>query len=70
VDNDMAPFEWAVACGLPGVRMTSMKELGSAESVACFRKRMGHAFARELGRRQRLVTPGRLESREPAWTSA
>jgi lipoate-protein ligase B len=70
VDNDMAPFEWAVACGLPGVRMTSMKQLGSSEGVACFRKRMGHAFARELGRRQRLVTPRRLEAREPAWTSA
>jgi lipoyl(octanoyl) transferase len=68
VDNDMAPFEWAVACGLPGVRMTSMKELGSSEGVACFRKRMGYAFARELERRQRLVTPQRIE--EPAWISA
>ena len=24
VDNDMRPFEWAVACGLHGVRMTSI----------------------------------------------
>jgi lipoate-protein ligase B len=68
VDNDLAPFEWAVACGLPGVRMTSMQGEGAAEGVACFRKRMGHALARELGRRQRLVTRRRIE--EPAWISA
>ncbi len=29
VDNDMRPWEWVVACGLPGVRMTSLAdELG------------------------------------------
>jgi len=26
VDNDMRPFEWAVACGLNGVRMTSLAD--------------------------------------------
>jgi len=26
VDNDMRPFEWAVACGLHGVRMTSIAD--------------------------------------------
>jgi lipoyl(octanoyl) transferase len=26
VDNDMRPFEWAVACGLQGVRMTSLAD--------------------------------------------
>lgn len=26
VDNDMRPFEWAVACGLHGVRMTSVAD--------------------------------------------
>ena len=26
VDNDMRPFEWAVACGLDGVRMTSLAD--------------------------------------------
>ena len=26
VDNDMRPFEWAVACGLRGVRMTSLAD--------------------------------------------
>jgi lipoyl(octanoyl) transferase len=60
VDNDLAPFEWAVACGLPGVRMTSAREQGAADDARCFAKRMGHAFARTLGRRQRLVAPVRL----------
>jgi lipoate-protein ligase B len=60
VDNDLAPFTDVVACGLPGVRMTSLREEGSPEGVDCFRKRAGHAFAREFGRRQRLVTPRRL----------
>jgi lipoyl(octanoyl) transferase len=62
VDNDLAPFEWAVACGLPGVRMTSMAAEGSAERIACFRKRIGYAMARELGLRQRLVPAARLAS--------
>ena len=26
VDNDMRPFEWAIACGLDGVRMTSIAD--------------------------------------------
>ncbi len=41
VDNDLQPFEWAVACGLPDTRMTSV--------------------CRELGRRQRLISPARLD---------
>ncbi|HWM10566.1 MAG TPA: hypothetical protein VNO82_14535, partial [Solirubrobacteraceae bacterium] len=64
VDNDLAPFTNVVACGLPGVRMTSLREEGSPEGLDCFRKRAGHAFAREFGRRQRIVTPQRLQ-REP-----
>jgi len=32
VDNDMRPFEWAVACGLHGVQMTSLAdERGDAQ---------------------------------------
>jgi lipoyl(octanoyl) transferase len=62
VDNDLAPFEWVVACGLPGVRMTSMAAEGSGEGIACFRKRIGYAMARELGLRQRLVPAARLAS--------
>ena len=63
VTNDLAPFANVVACGLPGVRMTSLREEGVAEGIDCFRKRAAHAFAREFGRRQRIVTPRRL--REP-----
>jgi lipoate-protein ligase B len=64
VDDDLAPFDFVVACGLPGVRMTSMRAEGAVEGVACFRKRAGHAFARAFGRRQRLVTPRRLGAHE------
>jgi len=60
VDNDLAPFTSVVACGLPGVRMTSLREEGSPDGVDCFRKRAAHAFAQAFGRRQRLVTPRRL----------
>ncbi|MGH2969951.1 MAG: lipoyl(octanoyl) transferase LipB [Solirubrobacteraceae bacterium] len=70
VDNDLAPFSWVVACGLPAVRMTSLAEEGSADGLACFRKRMAHRFAEAFGRRQRLVTPQRLGEapREPVGT--
>jgi lipoyl(octanoyl) transferase len=61
VDNDLAPFSRVIACGLPDVRMTSLQAEGVAESIACFRKRTAHAFAREFGLRQRIVTPQRLE---------
>jgi lipoyl(octanoyl) transferase len=60
VDNDMDPWSWVVACGLPDVQMTSMALEGSAESVACFRKRIGHRFSEAFGRRQRLVSAARL----------
>jgi lipoyl(octanoyl) transferase len=60
VDNDLAPFGNVVACGLPGVRMTSLRDEGSPEGIDCFRKRAAYAFAREFGRRQRIITPRRL----------
>jgi lipoate-protein ligase B len=60
VDNDLDPFGWVVACGLPEVQMTSLAAEGGSEGVACFRKRMGHAFCEAFGRRQRLVSPTRL----------
>jgi lipoyl(octanoyl) transferase len=62
VDNDLAPFEWVVACGMPGVRMTSLAAEGAGEGVPCFRKRVAYAMARELGLRQRLVSARRLAS--------
>ena len=60
VTNDLAPFTWVVACGLPSVAMTSVALEGSPEGLACFRKRMAYRFAHAFGRRQRLVTPGRI----------
>jgi lipoyl(octanoyl) transferase len=63
VQNDLQPFAWVVACGLPAVQMTSLaKETGSAgDRMPCFRKRAGHQLARAYGMRQRLVTPQALE---------
>ena len=72
VDNDLAPFTWVVACGLPSVAMTSVAQEGSPEGVTCFRKRMAYRFAQAFGRRQRLISPQRLgiapaaPRREPA----
>ena len=60
VDTDLRSFEWAVPCGLPDVRMTSAALEGATEGLACLRRRLAHAVARELGLRQRLVTPRRL----------
>jgi lipoyl(octanoyl) transferase len=63
VDNDLAPFGWVVACGLPDVRMTSIaRELDADGHLPCFRKRMAHRFAEAFGRRQRLVSATRLET--------
>jgi len=68
VDNDLAPFGDVIACGLPDVRMTSLQAEGVAEGIECFRKRAAHAFARQYGLRQRIVTPTRLEAE--TWTLA
>jgi lipoyl(octanoyl) transferase len=72
VTNDLAPFTWVVACGLPSVTMTSVAQEGSSEGLACFRKRMAYRFAQAFGRRQRLVSAARLgigaAAREPVGT--
>jgi lipoate-protein ligase B len=62
IDNDLEPFSWVLACGLPDVAMTSIAQetSGAGERVPCFRKRVAHTFAQAHGRRQRLVTPARL----------
>ena len=48
VDNDLDPFNWVVACGLPEVQMTSMAAEGAAEGMTCFRKRIGVPLQRGL----------------------
>jgi lipoyl(octanoyl) transferase len=64
VENDLQPFSWVVACGLPGVQMTSLiKETRrAAGQMPCFRKRAAYEVARGLGRRQRLMSLARLEA--------
>jgi lipoyl(octanoyl) transferase len=65
VENDLEPFSWIVPCGLDGVQMTSLiRETGRSPSLMkCFRRRAGYEVARSLGRRQRLVSRARLETR-------
>jgi lipoyl(octanoyl) transferase len=63
VTNDLAPFTWVVACGLPSVSMTSLAQEGGTEGLACFRKRMAYRFAETFGYRQRLVSLERLAAR-------
>jgi lipoyl(octanoyl) transferase len=62
VEDDLEPFTWVVACGLPDVAMTSLRAEsgGACESLHCFRSRMAYSFCQAHGRRQRLVTPARL----------
>jgi lipoyl(octanoyl) transferase len=62
VENDLQPFSWVVACGLPDVQMTSLiKETQRLSGqMPCFRKRAAFAVAQGLGRRQRLVSLARL----------
>jgi lipoyl(octanoyl) transferase len=64
VDNDLTPFEWVVACGLPGVTMTSLAAETNrlAPLMPCFSKRAAFALAQALGRRQRLISPARLQA--------
>jgi lipoyl(octanoyl) transferase len=64
VDNDLTPFQWVVACGLPDVTMTSLAAETDrlAPSLPCFSRRAAFALAQALGRRQRLISPARLQS--------
>jgi lipoyl(octanoyl) transferase len=63
VSNDLDPFSWVVACGLPGVTMTSLAgELptGSRADVDEFAARVTGAFCLAHGRSPRHVGPARL----------
>jgi len=62
VENDLRPFEWVVACGIQGVRMTSLERETHLRSLPCFRRRMAHQFALAHQVRQRIVSPARLKS--------
>jgi lipoyl(octanoyl) transferase len=68
VENDLRPFTWVVACGLPDVAMTSIAdELAPRQTtgLACFRRRIAHHLCLTLGRRQRLVSPRGLGIEAP-----
>jgi lipoyl(octanoyl) transferase len=72
VENDLEPFTWVVACGLPDVAMTSIArelEPSRTTSLACFRRRMAHHFCQTFARRQRLVSPRRLGIEAPVAVS-
>jgi lipoyl(octanoyl) transferase len=68
VENDLQPFSWIVPCGLEGVQMTSLvaETDRAAGGMKCFRRRVQWRVAEALGRRQRLVSRARLETRAPA----
>jgi lipoyl(octanoyl) transferase len=62
VENDLDPFSWVLACGLPDVAMTSLAQesAGDCESLSCFRRRIAYTFCQAHDKRQRLVSPQRL----------
>lgn len=63
-DNDLEPWQWLTACGLPSVTMTSLgAETGRERTLPCLRKRVAVAVARRLNLRQRLISRERLEQR-------
>jgi lipoyl(octanoyl) transferase len=62
VENDLQPFRWVVPCGIQGVQMTSvLRETGQRGQVECFRRRVAFRLAEALGRRQRIVSLGRID---------
>jgi lipoyl(octanoyl) transferase len=63
VNNDLEPFSWIVACGLPGVSMTSVaSELGGARAIDVdrFRADVAARFCAAHGRRPHAVSPRQL----------
>ena len=63
VTNDLEPFAWVTACGLPGVSMTSVaRELGAsgADGLQRLRTLMAEHYCRAHGRVPRTVAPARL----------
>lgn len=64
VDNDLEPFSWVIACGLPDVTMTSIaRELPPGRTVdpSGFRERMAAHFCAAYRRRAQIVAPERLD---------
>jgi lipoyl(octanoyl) transferase len=67
VDNDLTPFDWVVACGLDGVRMTSLAaetetEPGRPSLLPAFSRRAVASIAAGLDRAPREVPLPELEA--------
>ena len=64
VDNDLAPFQWVVACGLQGVAMTSvLAERGDgAPGLAPVCAAVARQFAAAFARTPRRVSVDRLDA--------
>lgn len=63
VSNDLEPFSWIVACGLPDVVMTSVeREFGHEPKggLDAFAKRTARCFCEAHDRALRIVSPARL----------
>ena len=61
VENDLEPFGWVVACGLPDVTMTSLaRETDGSFDAAAFRGRVADGLAGALRRTPRRVDPAAL----------
>ena len=61
VDGDLQPWDYIVPCGIEGVQMTSLyRETIRTGGMTCFRRRVAWRVAEALGRRQRIVSLGRL----------
>ena len=67
VDNDLEPFSWVVACGLPDVDDDLARARGGARGgargIACFRKRMAYAFCGPTAAASGSSPPQRLGHR-------
>ncbi|MBJ7347522.1 MAG: lipoyl(octanoyl) transferase LipB [Thermoleophilaceae bacterium] len=62
VDCDLEPFTWIKPCGLD-IEVTSLaQETGDDTRMECFSKRVAYGLATQLGLRQRLISPPRLQS--------
>ena len=57
VDNDLQPFEWVIPCGLPEVRMTSIREETGRADLKSFREHMARRFCEAYGRTLRDGPP-------------
>jgi lipoyl(octanoyl) transferase len=63
VENDLAPFQWIVPCGLDGVAMTSLaRERGRDVSFERFRETVAEQFALAFGHHRQAVSPEQLSS--------